>query len=360
MGDVQNVVLPGIRVGAISTAVGGTVAAVCGIGEIGRRFSESGAAVATGGMLVNVQTGWRCSGLAGVATHLVSVIALSSGAPNGAGTFSKKAELEANAGCIVALKDVGGTNGKTGQNDVTAKFAKADLNTFYYQAGFYDTVTPQFNQDALHANSLEGADVQESDMMAVMGGRQANGGYLYTSYVGGDEQQLFGGLKDVASRGHGNGRRTALTALTSSLLVGSQGKAKTGVDAISVLNTFSEHMDKYAYVGRGFDRLTVTPQPDAMDSMNPPSVLDVVTVISLPVLAYVMLDTLLKLVPNKLFLFKYIQKHNERNEIKNIIFGVSSLQNPQHKKNIKKKRKRKRKQYKIVRSFPIWKNIYLK
>merc|ERR1719353_603414 len=52
-----------------------------------------------------------------------------------------------------------------------------------------------------------------------------------------------------------------------------------------------------------------------------------------------MLDTLLKLVPNKLFLFKYIQKHNERNEIKNIIFGVSSLQNPQHKKTYKKKEK---------------------
>merc|ERR1712166_363968 len=238
MGDVQNVVLPGIRVGAVSTAVGGTVAAVCGIGEIGRRFSESGAAVATGGMLVNVQTGWRCSGLAGVATHLVSVIALSSGAPNGAGTFSKKAELEANAGCIVALKDVGTTNGKTAQDDVTAKFALADLNTFYYQAGFHDTVTPQFNQDALHANSLEGADVQESDMMSVMGGRQANGGYLYTSHVGGDEQQLFGGLKDVASRGHGNGRRTALTALTSSLMVGSQGQ----VTGVSIANTFGEHM----------------------------------------------------------------------------------------------------------------------
>merc|ERR1712166_29214 len=219
--DVQNVVLPGIRVGAVSAAVAGTVADVCGIGEIGRRFSESGAAVATGGMLVNVQTRWRCSGLAGVATPLVSVIALSAGTPNGAGTFSKKAELEAVAGCVVPLKDVGATNGKTAQDDVVAKFALADLNTFYYQAGFYDTVTPQFYQDALHANSLEGADVQESDMMAVMGGRQQDGGYLYTSYVGGDDQQLFGGLKDVASRGNGNGRRTALTALTSSLLVGS-------------------------------------------------------------------------------------------------------------------------------------------
>merc|ERR1740115_522055 len=265
--DKQNIVLPGIRVGAASQGTpGGTLTATCGIGEIGRRFSESGTAAATGGMLVNIQTRWICDGLAGVATELGSVIALTPGAPKGDGTLSTKAQLEDD--CIVKLKAVGTTNGKTGQNDVTAKFAKADLNTFYYQAGFYDTVTPQFNQDSLHANSLEGADVQESDMMAVMGGRQTNGGYLYTSYVGGDDQQLFGGLKDVASRGHGNGRRTALTALTSSLLVGSQGKAKSGVDAISIANTFGEHMDKYAYVGRGFDRLTVTPAPDVMDSMK--------------------------------------------------------------------------------------------
>merc|ERR1711865_705034 len=263
--DVQNVVLPGIRVGAVSAAIVSTdKSALCGVGEIGRRFSESGAAAATGGMLVNVQTRWRCSGLAGVATPLVDVIALSPGAPNGAGTFSKKAELEHTDGCIVALKAVGATNGKTAQTDTVAKFALADLNTFYYQAGFYDTVTPQFNQDALHANSLNGADVQESDMMAVMGGRQSDGAYPYTSYVGGDDQQLFGGLKDVASRGHGNGRRTALTALTSSLLVGSQGR----VTGVSIANTFGEHMDKYAYVGRGFDQLTVTPAPDAMDSMK--------------------------------------------------------------------------------------------
>merc|ERR1711865_888267 len=265
--DKQNIVLPGIRVGAASVGTpGGTLTATCGIGEIGRRFSESGAAVATGGMLVNIQTRWICDGLAGVATELGSVIALTPGAPKGDGTLSTKAELEED--CIVALKNVGGTNGKTGQGDVTAKFAKADLNTFYYQAGFYDTVTPQFNQDALHANSLNGGDVQESDMMAVMGGRQSDGAYPYTSYVGGGDQQLFGGLKDVASRGNGNGRRSKLTTLTSSLLVGSQGKVKTLLDLVTLANTFSEHMDKYAYVGRGFDQLTVTPAPDAMDSMK--------------------------------------------------------------------------------------------
>merc|ERR1712166_997105 len=259
--DVQNVVLPGLRVGATTTTLAGTKAGVCAAGTIQRRYSQTGAAAAAGGMLLNVQTLWECladdaAGAAAAATALTAVTVLAGGAPNGAGTVAKISEIE--AVCLLALKDVGqGT-------DTTATFAQADVNTFYYQAGFYDTVTPQFNQDALHANSLEGADVQESDMMAVMGGRQANGGYLYTSYVGGDEQQLFGGLKDVASRGHGNGRRTALTALTSSLMAGSQGQ----VTGVSIANTFGEHMDKYAYVGRGFDQLTVTPQPDEMDSMK--------------------------------------------------------------------------------------------
>merc|ERR1712166_1397864 len=233
--DVQNVVLPGLRVGATTTVLDGTKAGACAAGTIQRRYSQNGAADAAGGMLLNVQTLWEwladdAAGAAAAATALTAVTVLAGGAPNGAGTVAKISEIE--AVCILALKNAG--QGA----DTTAKFAQADVNTFYYQAGFYDTVTPQFNQDALHANSLEAADVQESDMMAVMGGRQANGGYLYTSYVGGDEQQLFGGLKDVASRGHGNGRRTALTALTSSLMVGSQGQ----VTGVSIANTFGEHM----------------------------------------------------------------------------------------------------------------------
>merc|ERR1712195_214876 len=93
--DKQNIVLPGIRVGAASVGTpGGTLTATCGIGEIGRRFSESGTAAATGGMLVNIQTRWICDGLAGVATELGSVIALTPGAPKGDGTLSTKAELE--------------------------------------------------------------------------------------------------------------------------------------------------------------------------------------------------------------------------------------------------------------------------
>merc|ERR1712166_1573530 len=84
--DLQNIVLPGIRVGAVSTAITGTdVSALCGIGEIGRRFSQSHTAAVTGGMISNVQTRWRCSGVAGAATALANVIALSSGGVDGTG-----------------------------------------------------------------------------------------------------------------------------------------------------------------------------------------------------------------------------------------------------------------------------------
>merc|ERR1712195_306924 len=259
--DLQNIALVGLRVGAIGPATE-TVTDLCAAGEIQRRFANTATAAATSGMLLSVQLLWRCSkanadGAAAVATDLTDVVVLAPGAPNGAATFSKVTELEHVNKLILKLKAAA---------DTVATFEKADINTFYYQAGFYDTVTPQFNQDSLHASSLDGEDVQESEMMAVMGGRQANGGYLYTSHVGGDMQQLFGGLKDVASRGHGNGRRTKGPTLTASLMVGSQGVGATV--GVTIAATFSEHMDKYAYVGRGFDQLTVTPTPDAMDSMK--------------------------------------------------------------------------------------------
>merc|ERR1712195_51337 len=163
--DLQNIALVGLRVGAIGPATA-TVADLCADGEIQRRFANTATAAATSGMLLSVQLLWRCSkanadGAAAVATDLTDVVVLAPGAPNGAATFSKVTELEHVNKLILKLKAAA---------DTVATFEKADINTFYYQAGFYDTVTPQFNQDSLHASSLDGEDVQESEMMAVMGG----------------------------------------------------------------------------------------------------------------------------------------------------------------------------------------------
>merc|ERR1712166_603646 len=84
--------------------------------------------------------------------------------------------------------------------------------------------------------ALEGGDVMKAEMMTVMGGRQDKS-YMYTSHVGGDDLQIFGGLKDVAWQGAGAGRRAKTATLTSSLTVGRQGQ-----DLIpSVADTFATY-----------------------------------------------------------------------------------------------------------------------
>merc|ERR1712166_721793 len=71
--DVQNVVLPGLRVGATTTTLGGTKAGVCAAGTIQRRYSQADDA----------------AGAAAAATALTAVTVLAGGAPNGAGTVAK-------------------------------------------------------------------------------------------------------------------------------------------------------------------------------------------------------------------------------------------------------------------------------
>merc|ERR1711865_1286798 len=111
--DVQNIALVGLRVGAIGPATE-TVAALCAAGEIQRRFSQTATAAVTSGQLLSVQLLWRCGnvaagagGAAAAATALTDVVVLASGAPDGAGTFSKVTELEAAAKLVLLLKNVG-------------------------------------------------------------------------------------------------------------------------------------------------------------------------------------------------------------------------------------------------------------
>lgn len=140
------------------------------------------------------------------------------------------------------------------------KVDKKSINFFYYQAGFYDTTVPQFYRDALHEGTNEVSDVHASQMVTVMGGRTGSSAYLYDAKVGTDNRQMFGGLKDFGFTGHGYARRLKAGRMTSSVIMGNQDESAT----MTLADTFSEHMEKYAYVGRGFDQLTVTPTPDAM------------------------------------------------------------------------------------------------
>ena len=47
---------------------------------------------------------------------------------------------------------------------------------------------------------------------------------------------------------------------TASVIAGENGQGAGGVNLAPMM----EHAEKYAYIGKGYDRLTVTPMPDAM------------------------------------------------------------------------------------------------
>jgi hypothetical protein len=151
-----------------------------------------------------------------------------------------------------------------GNDDYT--FVAADFNTVYYQAGFYDTSAPKFFRDALHEGLLHGSDSLNSQKMTIMGGRTGTSYFYYKdgSYVGVDDRQMFGDFHSLGTQGAGTGRMAAANRPTSSIVVGSQGDGHAAAVAAAaiVAGTFQEHLPKYAYVGRGFDQLTVTPTPD--------------------------------------------------------------------------------------------------
>merc|ERR1719272_769240 len=234
----NNVLGIGMRVGAVAsgvTAGGGSLDDFCIEGTTGTRFEPATSAAVM--KIVGTQLSTKCGAGNGIVKSALSAATVTHPGVTDVGETSVDTAANANGDPVFVVPSAGGPS---------ATFVKGDMNLFYYQAGFYDTVTPQFYVDALHAGALEGGDVMKAEMMTVMGGRQDRS-YLYTSYVGGDDLQIFGGLKDVAWQGAGAGRRVKTATLTSSLTVGRQGQ-----DLIqSVAGTFAEHMDKYAYIGRG-------------------------------------------------------------------------------------------------------------
>merc|ERR1712195_74530 len=238
----NNVLGIGMRVGAVASGVtdggGGAIADFCIIGTTGTRFNPATNA-AGAQKIVGTQLSTKCGSGNGLVKSALSAATVTHPGVTDVGETSVDTAANANADPVFIVTSTGAPS---------ATFHKRDMNLFYYQAGFYDTVTPQFYVDALHAGALEGGDVMKAEMMTVMGGRQDKS-YMYTSYVRGDDLQIFGGLKDVAWQGAGAGRRVKTATLTSSLTVGRQGQ-----DLIqSVAGTFAEHMDKYAYIGRGVD-----------------------------------------------------------------------------------------------------------
>jgi len=244
--NTNNLLQTSLRVGAVSKAAADTttVAAMCGTG-VGswRRDKIYDSAVHK----VNHVSGITyCDQGDGAATDF---IASSGGMALGGAPAADTDTLAADV-----------TDLLTSSPATAWKVDKKSINFFYYQAGFYDTTVPQFYRDALHEGTNEVSDVHASQMVTVMGGRTGSSAYLYDAKVGTDNRQMFGGLKDFGFTGHGYARRLKAGRMTSSVIMGNQDESAT----MTLADTFSEHMEKYAYVGRGFDQLTVTPTPDAM------------------------------------------------------------------------------------------------
>jgi hypothetical protein len=177
-------------------------------------------------------------------------------------------------------------------------------NDFYWQFGMYDTVTPRFHIDPIHEGVDPAQPLQKHHFVSIMGMKHYTHIPLdpaattdkHTGWGGqtADRRESF---SDILTNTYGAGyantpdhptdvsaivtpATTALIAgaasakLTASVIVG-----ENGVDAIlsKVVNTYGgtlsrefglgaiiEHPEKYAYIGRGYDELTVTPVPDLM------------------------------------------------------------------------------------------------
>merc|ERR1712166_299221 len=186
----NNVLGIGMRVGAVASAVAdgasGALADFCIVGTTGTRFEPATNAAGTQ-KIVGTQLSTKCGAGNGIVKSTLTVATVTHPGVTDVGATAVDTAANADAHPVFVIP---------GSTAPSATFAKGDMNLFYYQAGFYDTVTPQFYVDALHAGALEGEDVMKAEMMTVMGGRQDRS-YMYTSYVGGDNLQIFGGLKDV-------------------------------------------------------------------------------------------------------------------------------------------------------------------
>jgi hypothetical protein len=245
----QNILHASLQVGAAATASAGDRGDICAQNNGNVRHVATTLVALS--KILNAIVNVKCTG--GNADAATAVV-VSGGSTTGAALVDTAANLGDADMALIPLGSLGATG------DASLTVAKEFVNTFYHQAAFYDTTTPKFSIDALHDGITEGALEHASQTVTVMGGRTGTSSYPYDARVGADNKQMFDGLQDLAMQGAGYKRRAATSRTTSSVIMGAGGAGATQ----TILTAYSEQMDKYAYVGRGFDQLTVTPTPDAM------------------------------------------------------------------------------------------------
>merc|ERR1712028_232765 len=217
----------------------------------GSSFLLAGNAAGGGTSMTHLITGVKLNigcGAGAAATTVGGTVVVAGGSTDADGTLPT----------TVALLQTTAVKVETGTNENTFTFSKAQLNAFYYTAGFYDTTTPKFFRDGLHEGLLQGGNSLDHQKMTIMGGRT---GMVTTS------KSLLHPAVSTAVRCLGilimvlTAQATVVwplpTARPSSVVAGAQGDGATVTPGLDTI--FMEWMPKYSYVGLGFDQLTVTP-----------------------------------------------------------------------------------------------------
>jgi len=153
-------------------------------------------------------------------------------------------------------------------------------NDYYYQFGFYNTGTPRFNRD-LSQNNHNMGKTPKDEQITVYGMKN----HMQYQYRGGTAKmatESFFGLGREAFTDLNSGMGTfdagySITEsgnddtpqMTASVIAGENGAgAYDHTGAASDPGTMMEHAEKGAYVGRGYDKLTVVPMPDSMSAQK--------------------------------------------------------------------------------------------
>jgi hypothetical protein len=192
------------------------------------------------------------------------------------------------------------TNPGTGDS-IAATIYEPCVNDYYWQFGMYDTVTPRFHIDAVHEGVDPAQPIQKKHFVSVMGMKH----YIHIPLpkeASMDKQKGWGGqtadrresFSDLITNAFGAGYANVPDApvagtdgsaanhklsnfatggnaqkLTASVIVGENGIDQLIDKTVASgrnygVATIVEHPEKYAYIGRGYDQLTVTPVPDLM------------------------------------------------------------------------------------------------
>jgi len=151
-------------------------------------------------------------------------------------------------------------------------------NGYYYQFGFYNSMTPRWARDVAQ-NNYDMGKVPKDEQVALYGMKNhvqyqfehnsANHAVENFYGLGRDTFSDLNAGMDATMAGYSvtDSDNDGGPQITASVIAGENGHDSAHASA-PAFGTFMEHAEKYAYIGRGYDKLTVTPLPDAMTNQK--------------------------------------------------------------------------------------------